>query len=206
MQNKMSAEMKFWFVLTLVVLGLFFSLGAYRMYLDNQEKALIPPVVEVSEIPTPPAVTALPSTEVEKPQPALGTQAIAKISIPKLGKAWNVNQGTREQDFDGADVGHFEGTAMPGGLGNFAVVGHRSKKVFLDVDRLAAKDVIQVSYNGAVYTYSVFKRYTVSPQDVYVISPDPGNWGQGGKYLTLVTCVRSGSHAREIIHAQLVEG
>lgn len=154
------------------------------------------PVMEVTEKPE--AVT---------PRPRLGDQRVAELQIPKLGKTWSVNEGVRDQDFKNTPS-HFPVTALPGEVGNFSVIGHRVRKVFLDIDKLNAGDKIVVSFRGKKYTYSVIKRYVVPPSGVdgsgrYVLDSDPGGWG-ANKYLTLVSCIREGNQMREIVHAVLV--
>src|SRR4051812_18253410 len=63
------------------------------------------------------------------PEPAHGA-VIGVLHVPAFGGDYvrTIAQGTTTDVLNSASlgVGHYDGTAMPGGIGNFAVAGHRS--------------------------------------------------------------------------------
>ncbi|MCL2483330.1 MAG: sortase [Propionibacteriaceae bacterium] len=60
-------------------------------------------------------------------------------------------------------VGWYEGSALPGQVGNFAVAGHRLGwgQPFAHLDRLQVGDQLQVTAQGTTYTYTVITGPTV---------------------------------------------
>ena len=85
-------------------------------------------------------------------------EGFANLYIPRFGKdyAWTIVQGTNDADLE-RGPGHYEGTAVPGQLGNFAVAGHRVGKgePFLNLDQLIPGDTIVVQTAGNWYIYTV---------------------------------------------------
>ncbi|MDQ3762397.1 MAG: class E sortase [Actinomycetota bacterium] len=83
---------------------------------------------------------------------------IAKMYIPALGPdyVFTVLEGTG-QDTLAAGPGHYQGTALPGQLGNFAVAGHRVGKgsPFNSLDVLSSCDAIVVETADRWYVYRV---------------------------------------------------
>ena len=102
--------------------------------------------------------------------------------------------------------GHYPGTALPGGKGNFAVAGHRTTygAPFFNLDQLRQGDeVIVTARTGKRYTYRVRTQQVVDPGETWVIGPDPLETGK--KMLTLTTCNPRFSNAeRLIVFAELV--
>lgn len=85
--------------------------------------------------------------------------------------------------------GHYQGSALPGERGNFAVAGHRTTHgaPFYDLDQVAEGDLVHVQdRSGEWFTYEVDERRIVTPQTVSVLGPDP--LGTGRPTLTLTTC------------------
>ena len=76
-------------------------------------------------------------------------------------------------------VGHYQGTAMPGEVGNFAVSGHRTTygRPFHDIDRLRQGDVIVVETKTNYVVYAVDRHVLVRPWQVEVIAPVPQHPG-----------------------------
>ncbi|WNM27376.1 class E sortase [Demequina capsici] len=105
-------------------------------------------------------------------------------------------------------IGHYPGTAMPGGLGNFAVAGHRTTygKPFADIDRLQEGDSIVIQTADAWYVYTVTSHEIVLPTAVDVIAPVPDQPGASadGRYITLTSChPRFSAAQRWVVHGQL---
>ncbi len=143
----------------------------------------------------------------------------ATIQVPR----WDgeperpISEGTdRETILDVLGVGHYEGTAMPGGVGNVALAGHRTTyaKPFNRVAELEVGDPIVVRTATADggpgtntwYVYRVTSSQVVKPWQTEVIAPVPGKPGESPteRYLTLTTChPMFSARERFIVHAQL---
>ncbi len=137
--------------------------------------------------------------------------AFAIIRIPRFGEEYArpVIEGT-ERPVLALGVGHYAGTAGPGQVGNFAVAGHRTTygRPFHDVDRLRDGDRVVVETAATVYVYEVTSRDIVSPRDVDVIAPVPGDPGAApaGAVLTMTSChPKYGATERYIVHGSLSE-
>lgn len=127
------------------------------------------------------------------------SQAYAVIRIPRIGLTAPVAQGISKRGvLDKGYVGHYPGTAQPGGSGNFALAGHRNThgEPFRHINRLRSGDRITVETRDAVYTYTVDKTLAqTQPGDSGVIATVPRSnvkpyvgYRTAGSYLTLTTC------------------
>ena len=110
-------------------------------------------------------------------EPAVGT-GFAALQVPRWGADYlrTISQGTsREEVLDDLGIGHYEGTAMPGAVGNFAVAGHRTtyNKPFNRVEELVVGDPLVVQTHDTWYVYRVTSTEIVSPDAVQVIAPVP---------------------------------
>lgn len=113
--------------------------------------------------------------------PPAGYTELGTIKIPKLSLSQHVLEGTQKQMHYG--VGHVTGTAPLGGSGNCALAGHNTTS-FHYLSKLAAGDRVILKAGGNVYTYTVFKSFTVLPTDVSVLNRLPDE----SAALTLITC------------------
>ncbi|MFG2618750.1 class E sortase [Streptomyces sp. NPDC048507] len=137
------------------------------------------------------------------PLPAGGV--FAEMYVPRFGDDWSkpVLEGT------GADLlkkglGHYPGSARPGGDGNFAVAGHRRTygDPFKDVPELRPGDAVIVREAGTLYTYTVRARaLRTLPTETGVVDPVPKRspFTGPGKYLTLTTCDPEWGHSHRLI-------
>ncbi|MFI6864047.1 class E sortase [Streptomyces sp. NPDC050421] len=127
------------------------------------------------------------------------SQAYAVIRIPRIGLTAPVAQGISKHGvLDKGYVGHYPGTAQPGGAGNFALAGHRNThgEPFRHINRLRSGDRITVETRDAVYTYTVDKTLArTQPGDSGVIATVPRSnvkpyvgYRAAGSYVTLTTC------------------
>lgn len=97
---------------------------------------------------------------------------------------------------DGVDLaalargpGRYPGAVNPGELGNVAIAGHRTTygAPFRDLDQLQLGDAIHISAGEAArWTYRVAGMSVVTPDEIWVVGPDP--LGIGVPTLTLTTC------------------
>jgi sortase A len=91
-------------------------------------------------------------------RPSIKGAGIAKMYVPAFGPdfVFTVLQGT-DPDVLAAGPGHYQRTASPGQLGNFAVAGHRVGKgsPFNSLDLLSSCDAIVVETEDHWYVYRV---------------------------------------------------
>jgi sortase A len=120
------------------------------------------------------------------------SKSFALVTIPKLKvKDFPLVQGIEERDL-AKGIGHYPGTAMPGGLGNFAIAGHRAGngEPFAEFEKLVAGDKIFVKTADATYVYSLEYDTMVKPSGTWVIDKNPKNMPVDNtrKLITLTTC------------------
>lgn len=127
-----------------------------------------------------------------------GIDVIGIMEIPKIDLKVAVAEGTDKKTLKKA-VGHFDGTAMPGETGNFAVAGHRSytyNEFFNRLNEMEIGDEIRVRTVKGEFVYEVTDIFVVEPHDVWVLDPTPD------PTITLVTC----TPIRVATHRLIVKG
>jgi sortase A len=136
-------------------------------------------------------------------EPAVGT-GFGLLYIPRMKpKVWGlpIVQGTTKDEL-ARGAGHYVGTAMPGGIGNFAIAAHRSThdEPFANIDALKVGDKVYVRTRDWWFTYTLVKdNPNLTPTDVWVVDPVPGHPGAtpNQALITLTTCTpRYGSTGR----------
>lgn len=144
-------------------------------------------------------------------EPAAGA-TIGVVYIPRFGTGYTVPvvQGTTTAVLDSLGLGHYEGTAMPGAAGNFAVAGHRQTHgaVLDNIDALVPGDRIYVQTKAGYYVYVFRNSEIVLPSRTDVLLPVPAQPTAKPmeSYLTMTSCnPRFGSQER-IIAYSLLEG
>ena len=120
------------------------------------------------------------------------SKSFGLVSIPALNlKDFPLVQGIEERDL-AKGIGHYPGTAMPGGLGNFAIAGHRAGngEPFAEFEKLKAGDKIFVQTADATYVYTLEYDNKVRPSGTWVIDKNPKNMPVDNtrKLITLTTC------------------
>ncbi|HYN30763.1 MAG TPA: class E sortase [Dermatophilaceae bacterium] len=135
--------------------------------------------------------------------------AFAVVRIPRLGGDWAtpVLPGTDAETLRHG-LGHYEDTAAPGKVGNFALAGHRTTwgRPLHDIDRLVAGDRIVVETQAGWSVYAVTSAEVVAPTAVEVIAPVPDQPGAEPTeaWLTLTSChPRYSARERYVVHARL---
>lgn len=129
---------------------------------------------------------------------------IGALYVPKFGADYEVAiaEGIDKRTIlDKLGIGHYEDTAMPGDIGNFALAGHRVTygKPFNKIAELEPGDSIIVLVDGKEqgkywYVYEVTNSLIVDPDEIEVIQPAPKSMPltQGGtvagRYITLTAC------------------
>ena len=151
--------------------------------------------------PTSPATATsprLPATPVTLPA--------NRLIIPKIGVdapvIWNADPSNILGDLQ-KGVAHYKGTALPNKKnGNVFVTGHSSNyvwdrgqynRVFANLDKLVAGDLIAVTTDSAEYIYKVKDSVVVRPQQTEVLQQTPT------PILSLMTCVPVGTNLRRLV-------
>jgi sortase A len=146
---------------------------------------------------------------------------LAILYIPRLGRNYHfvVVEGTGFTDLQ-KGPGHYPGTALPGGVGNFAVAGHRTTYLhpFNRIDKLRSGDSIVLETRDKWFTYTVEDipgtsvpwREIVDPTQVEVAFPVPDQPDPSAKptlkLLTFTSCNPKYSAAQRIVvHAMLTD-
>ncbi|KQQ65169.1 class C sortase [Microbacterium sp. Leaf320] len=127
-----------------------------------------------------------------------GTDAMARVSIPKIDVDLPIFHGTSEETLS-RGVGHLYGSSLPvGGAGTHSVLtGHNGfvqATLFDDIDELVEGDVIVVTTLGEDLYYEVDQTTTVLPDDTEALRQVPGK-----DYITLVTCTPTGVNTHRLL-------
>ncbi len=120
----------------------------------------------------------------------------ARMVVPRFGNDWVrlIGEGTKWHPvLNDIGVGHYNNTARPGQLGNFATAAHRGGfgGSFKNIHHLVKGDKIYVETNEGWYTYDYLQTKIVKPTDTDVISAVPKELigsHKGGSYMTLTSC------------------
>jgi sortase A len=144
-------------------------------------------------------------------QPEIGTP-FGLVYIPRLReKVWGLPliQGVGPDEL-ARGIGHYVGTALPGEIGNFATAGHRAThgEPLRSIDQLKKGDTVIVETATHWFTYTLDEWKIVSPWDVWVIDPVPGepDATPSEALITLTSCnPRWASTERYIWWGHLVE-
>jgi sortase A len=132
-----------------------------------------------------------------------------KIIIPKINLEVPVVYGTgtiEEQAIQDAlenGVVHYPASPEPGQQGNVVIVGHSSNNIlnsgkykfaFVLLRRLENEDTFFVHKDGIRYTYKVFEKKIVVPEDVSVLGPS-----NRPNTITLITCDPPGTSLNRLV-------
>ena len=137
-------------------------------------------------------------------------EAFAILRIPRFGAGFTrpMLEGT-DHDTLTKGLGHYEGTAMPGRVGNFAVAGHRTTygRPLHNIDLLRSGDVIVVETKASYVVYAVARHVIVTPDHVEVIAPVPQRPGAQPTtaWMTMTAChPKYSASQRYVVFARLV--
>jgi sortase A len=138
--------------------------------------------------------------------PAEG-EAFAVLYIPRYGADYHrsIAEGTSHAVLNSTrlGIGHYQGTQMPGEVGNFVVAAHRSAYgggMHL-INQLQLGDAIYVQTADGYYTYRFRDLEYVKPTAVDVLAPVPNHPGvvPTDRIITLTSCNPLYSTAERII-------
>lgn len=144
-----------------------------------------------------PAGSHLPNPEAPPSNPYAARQAtqLGRMVIPAIALDQPIFEGVDQAAF-AHGVGHWPGTAGPGGWGNAVFGGHRVTQThpFLNTDKLRAGDEIDLAMlNGWTYVYRVTRVFVV-PQSATWIADQ-----KAGRTITLFTCHPKGSATERLV-------
>ncbi|HET6313477.1 MAG TPA: class D sortase [Chloroflexia bacterium] len=147
----------------------------------------------------PPTATATPAPTVD-PQILLP----ARLRIPAMfldSPVHEVTVNMGEWEVSPMDVGHHEGTANPGEMGNVVLAGHRdiNSALFRDLDRLQPGDEVFVSNNLREFRYVVTESFVVGPDHAEVMDPTDD------KRVTLITCTPIGLATQRLVVTAILD-
>ena len=111
--------------------------------------------------------------------PAAGS-ILGRLEIPSVDLSVMVLQGTDDWTLNRA-VGHIEGTALPGQIGNIGIAGHRDG-FFRGLRKLSKDDTITLTTLQGRFQYRIKTARIVKPSDTKVLA------ATSTPTLTLVTC------------------
>ncbi|HEY5805952.1 MAG TPA: class D sortase [Candidatus Saccharimonadales bacterium] len=133
-----------------------------------------------------------------------------EVIIPKLNAQLPVvygGQSLAESEVQKAledGVFHYPTTAVPGQNGNVAIFGHSSNNIFnkgkykfafVLLKELEPGDIFYMTYEGKVYTYKVYGKKIVNPEDTWVLGPVEGKVAT----VALITCDPPGTTRHRLV-------
>ncbi len=149
--------------------------------------------------------------KIQGPRAEVPKDEALKLTVPDMKRVESLPvydvapAGYEKALHDGA--AHVKGTGMPWQRqANVYIAGHRigfpgtkSHLVFWDLDKLENGDeVILEDANGTRYTYEVFEKFVISPDDVSVLRPVKGK-----NIVSLQTCTLPDYKKRLVVQAEL---
>ena len=133
-------------------------------------------------------------------------EVFGTLIVPRFGAdwAWPLAGGvTLEDVLNVRRIGHYDGTQMPGEMGNFALAAHRTTwgAPFALIADLKVGDAIVVETPLGWYTYRFRTLEYVTPQEVDVLRPVPQapELAANDRYITLTSCSPRFSLAERIV-------
>lgn len=129
---------------------------------------------------------------------------ICMLRIPDIDSEEPVKDGS-SRGVLAAALGHMEGTAYPGEIGNCVIAGHRNYsfgKFFNRLDEVAVGDLIYIDTLDATYTYQVREIKVVEPDALEILDETEN------EQLTLFTCtpIYIATHRLVVIADRLTDG
>jgi sortase A len=148
----------------------------------------------VTETPRRPPRLPVPAPLPADPYAEDPDEPIGRIVIEAIGLDSELGEGMTLTEIDRGPA-HWPGTAMPGGIGNVVVAGHRSTWTapFRQLDLLEPGDEIRFSVGRRIAVYQVTETLVVEPEDVWIAQQGPG------RIVTLFACHPVGSAAQRIV-------
>jgi len=133
-----------------------------------------------------------------------------EVIIPKINVEipvdYSLTSNSEEEVQKGLESGivHYPTTVRPGEKGNAAFFGHSSNNIFnpgkykfafVLLHELAPGDIFYLTYEGKAYTYKVYDKQIVSPDQVSVLNNVEGKTATA----TLITCDPPGTSLNRLV-------
>jgi len=133
-----------------------------------------------------------------------------EVIIPKINVEipvdYSLTSNSEEEVQKGLETGvvHYPTTVHPGEKGNAAFFGHSSNNIFnpgkykfafVLLHELAPGDIFYLTYEGKAYTYKVYDKQIVSPDQVSVLNNVEGKTATA----TLITCDPPGTSLNRLV-------
>ncbi|MBP2412677.1 sortase A [Arthrobacter stackebrandtii] len=143
-------------------------------------------------------------------EPAVPGEVFGVAYIPRFGENYSrpLVEGVAPAQLDSLGLGRYDSSTMPGGVGNFAIAGHRQTHgAVLDaIHTLVPGDKIYIQTKDGYYTYVFRNNQIVMPDRADVLLPVPTDpeavpteW-----FLTMTSCnPRFGAEERIIAYSLL---
>ena len=181
----------------------------------DDQRAAVASVQQTFDAAPPAGGGAVPAVVPAEPpvlaEPGQDGEGFAVVHVPRFGEGWQVaaeqGVGLRPVLNDGV-LGHYPGTAMPGGVGNLALAGHRTTygAPLGQIAELVPGDPVVVETADGWYVYLVSGSEVVTPDRVDVIAPVPGDPDAAPteRMITLTAChPRFSARQRYVVHGVL---
>jgi sortase A len=141
--------------------------------------------------------TVAPSNEAQVIIPKINVQIPIQFDINATDEA------TMQKELE-SGVAHYPTTSQPGQNGNAAYFGHSSNNIFnkgkykfafVLLHELVPGDTFHITKDGKLYTYKVFDKKIVEPNQIEVLDPIAGHPATA----TLITCDPPGTSLRRLV-------
>lgn len=125
------------------------------------------------------------------------------VQIPVVYDTNSVNEHVIQDALENGVV-HYSTTVVPGEQGNGAIFGHSSNNIFnkgkykfafVLLHNLQAGDTFYMTYNKTVYTYKVYEKRIVPPEDISVLNNVEGKKAT----MALITCDPPGTSTNRLV-------
>ena len=107
------------------------------------------------------------------------------LTIEKIDLLLPILHGVTDENMK-TTVASIENAGTAGGIGNYAIAGHRNRtygRNFNRLDEVGKGDKIQVNNGEQLFEYTVTEKLYVKPEEVWVLNPNGTD-----KEITLITC------------------
>ncbi len=163
---------------------------------------IITPFIQPSSVASATPLILTANDQAPSPTPEVIIPKI-NVQIPIHYNVNTTNEYIIENNLESGVV-HFPTTVLPGQNGNAVYFGHSANNIlnpgkykfaFVLLHTLVDGDTFYLTYNDKIYTYKVISHFDVSPNDVGVLGPVPGQTATA----TLITCDPPGTSLYRLI-------
>lgn len=125
------------------------------------------------------------------------------VQLPGVYNLPSIDEATIQRGLEDGVI-HYPNTAVPGQQGNAAFFGHSSNNIFnkgkykfafVLLHELVPGDIFYITYNNKVYSYRVYEKKVVEPDETWVLGSVPGKTATAA----LITCDPPGTSLRRLV-------